>query len=216
MASDRYLPQVLPGWVRSLAPGLPHPPPGEVPLDPMPSGTLYALTDHAGWAVPPDSLKLEFGRRERDVHLPIGTDDPRISRFHGYLHWAGDTWWIRNEGSPIMILFPEHVSLGQAWDPASNESVRGTVGWIHPHRSLPLASSRRDRAPRHGRLQEPRHRRPQDPRRDQHRQDHQGNQGRPGTSPTDSAHQRPTETSRSLQKPLLGRVLAPRTDSVCT
>jgi hypothetical protein len=183
MASDRYLPQVLPGWVRSLAPGLPHPPPGEVPLDPMPSGTLYALTDHAGWAVPPDSLKLEFGRREKD---------------------SGDTWWIRNEGSPIMILFPEHVSLGQAWDPASNESVRGTVGWIHPHRSLPLASSRRDRALRHGRLQEPRHRRPQDPRRDQHRQDHQGNQGRPGTSPTDSGHQRPTETSKSLQKPCSG------------
>jgi hypothetical protein len=111
MATDRYLPQVLPGWVRSLAPGLPHPPPGEVPLDPMPSGTLYALTDHAGWAVPPASLKLEFGRRERDVHLPIGTDDPRISRFHGYLHWAGDTWWIRNEGSPIMILFPEASML---------------------------------------------------------------------------------------------------------
>lgn len=110
MATE-YRPQVLPGWVRSLAPGIPHPPAGAKPLDPMPRGTLYALTEHAGWAVPPGGIGLEFGRSEADVHLPVGTDDPRISRFHGSLRWLGGEWWIRNEGAPITILFPEESML---------------------------------------------------------------------------------------------------------
>jgi hypothetical protein len=111
MASDRYRPQVLPNWVRSLAPGIPRVQRGVEPLDPMPPGTLYALTEHAGWAVPPNSIKLEFGRSEGDVHLPIGTDDLRISRFHGYFHCAGGEWWIRNEGAPITIMSPDTPML---------------------------------------------------------------------------------------------------------
>lgn len=111
MATDRHLPQVLPDWIRSLAPGIPHAPRGERQLDPMPPGTLYALTEHAGWAVPSASIALEFGRADGDVHLPIGVDDPRISRVHGRFRCVGGEWWIRNEGSPIKVLYPEESLL---------------------------------------------------------------------------------------------------------
>lgn len=111
MATQRYLPQVLPDWVRSLASGIPSVPRGLKSLAPMPPGTLYALTEHAGWAMPPDGGRLEFGRAGTDVHLPIGVNDLRISRFHGYFHWQSGEWWMRNEGSPVTILSPEAPML---------------------------------------------------------------------------------------------------------
>jgi hypothetical protein len=80
--------------MRSLASGVP----------PAPPGTIFALAAAGGFAVPPRKFTLHFGRGEDDVHVPIGVNDPYVSRQHGVLVCDGQEWWIRNKGKlPIQL-----------------------------------------------------------------------------------------------------------------
>ena len=89
-----FVPQVLPGSIRSLAGGVP----------PAPPGTIFALAADGGFAVPPRKFTLHFGRDKDDVHVPIGINDPHVSRLHGVLVGDGREWWIRNKGKlPIQL-----------------------------------------------------------------------------------------------------------------
>jgi hypothetical protein len=72
--------------------------------EPAPPGTLFAIGDQHGWAVPPRRFTLHFGRQEDDVHVPLGTDDEYISRYHGLFTCDGETWWLENRGKlPIQV-----------------------------------------------------------------------------------------------------------------
>ncbi|MEV0643766.1 FHA domain-containing protein [Phytomonospora sp. NPDC050363] len=89
-----FLPQVLSPSTRRLADGVPSAPPG----------TIFALADAGGYAVPLRKFTLHFGRGRDDVHVPIGVNDPSVSRLHGVLSCDGSEWWIRNTGRlPIEI-----------------------------------------------------------------------------------------------------------------
>lgn len=94
MTSQEFRPQMLPGSTRSLASGVP----------PAPPGTIFALAVDGGFAVPPRKFTLHFGRGKDDVHVPIGLNDPYVSRLHGVLVCDGREWWIRNKGKlPIQL-----------------------------------------------------------------------------------------------------------------
>jgi hypothetical protein len=110
MADHAFFPQVLPPWVRSLAAGVPEAPPEEDPLPPPPKGTVFALSAHLGWAVPPRPFELLFGRDEDNVNIPLGVKDHRISRCHGRLICHGSEWTMRNEGR-LPMLFPGDTML---------------------------------------------------------------------------------------------------------
>jgi hypothetical protein len=89
-----FVPQVLPSSMRSLASGVP----------PAPPGTIFALAADSGFAVPPRKFTLHFGRGKDDVHVPIGVNDPYVSRLQGVLVCDGREWWIRNKGKlPIQL-----------------------------------------------------------------------------------------------------------------
>jgi hypothetical protein len=89
-----FRPQLLPADTRSLAEGVP----------PAPAGTIFALAADGGFAVPPRKFTLHFGRETDDVHVPIGVNDPHVSRLHGVLKCDGREWWVRNEGKlPIQL-----------------------------------------------------------------------------------------------------------------
>jgi hypothetical protein len=55
---------------------------------------------------------LHFGRETDDVHVPIGINDPHVSRLHGVLMCDGREWWVRNEGR-LPIQLPEAMPLRQ-------------------------------------------------------------------------------------------------------
>ncbi|MFI5715587.1 hypothetical protein [Nocardia sp. NPDC051750] len=100
MRTDDFVPQFLPGSTPSLAGGVP----------PAPPGTIFALAADGGYAVPPRKFALHFGRCRDEVHVPIGVDDPRVSRLHGVLACDGREWWIRNKGK-LPIQLPGDVML---------------------------------------------------------------------------------------------------------
>lgn len=110
MPEPTFYPQILPEWVRSLAAGVPEPPPGTDPLPPAPTGTIFALTVEGGWAVPPRRYELSFGRDHENVHIPIGVGDKSISRRHGTLVCHGLEWTVRNEGR-LPMVFPGDTML---------------------------------------------------------------------------------------------------------
>lgn len=112
MTDQAFFPQVLPPWVRSLAAGVPAAPPEEDPLPTPPLGTVFALSAHLGWAVPPRRFELLFGRDEENVNIPLGVKDQRISRCHGRLICHGGEWTMRNEGR-LPMLFPGDTMLLQ-------------------------------------------------------------------------------------------------------
>ncbi len=94
MTIAEFVPQVLPASTRSLASGVPS----------APDGTIFALAADGGFAVPPRKFTLHFGRGKDDVHVPIGLNDPYVSRLHGVLVCDGREWWIRNQGRlPIQL-----------------------------------------------------------------------------------------------------------------
>ena len=91
---DDFRPQALPPSTRRLAEGVP----------PAPPGTIFALTDNGGYAVPPVRFALHFGRGIADVHVPVGVNDPFVSRLHGMFTCDGTRWAVRNIGRlPIQI-----------------------------------------------------------------------------------------------------------------
>ena len=88
MSPENFPPQVLP----------PGSPADKVP--PAPPGTIFVLGPEGGYAVSPRRYTLLFGRDRDDVHVPVGTDDPTVSRRHGVFTCTGPDggWWLRNTG----------------------------------------------------------------------------------------------------------------------
>lgn len=77
-------------------------PPGS-PVDTYteaPPGTLVVVGPEGGYAVPPRRYTLLFGRDRDDVHVPVGIDDPMVSRRHGVFTCTGaeGEWWLHNTG----------------------------------------------------------------------------------------------------------------------
>lgn len=85
-------------------------PPGS-PADNAPSaptGTIFVIGPEGGYAVPPCRFTLLFGRNREDVHVPVGIDDPAVSRYHGEFTCAGpgEGWWLSNTGNlPIELPY---------------------------------------------------------------------------------------------------------------
>lgn len=90
----QFAPQMLP----------PGSPADKVP--PAPPGTIFVLGPERGYAVPARRYTLLFGRDREDVHVPVGADDPTVSRRHGLFTCTGPDgdWWLRNIGKlPIEL-----------------------------------------------------------------------------------------------------------------
>jgi hypothetical protein len=110
-----FSPGPLPPSVGGLA--------GQVPA--APPGSIFVLAAGGGFAaLPTDRFEVVFGRREPDVHVCIGPDDPRMSRLQGRLVHAGTQWWLRNEGKlPIrlpqsrFLLSGNELPLGEGYSP---------------------------------------------------------------------------------------------------
>jgi hypothetical protein len=71
-----------------------------------------------GYAVPPRRYTLLFGRDRDDVHVPVGVQDPYVSRQQGTFTCTGPDsgWQLRNTGN-LPIELPGGVLLlkGHAW-----------------------------------------------------------------------------------------------------
>jgi hypothetical protein len=110
-----FYPRPLPPSVGGLA--------GRVP--PAPPGSIFVLAAGGGFAAPPrERFEVVFGRREPDVHVCIGADDPRVSRLQGRLVCSGTEWWLRNEGKlPIrlpqsrFLLSGNEIPLAEGYSP---------------------------------------------------------------------------------------------------
>lgn len=113
--TDLFRPQQLPPSVGGLA--------GRVP--PAPPGSIFVLGAAGGFAAPPrERFEVVFGRKEPDVHVCIGADDPRMSRLQGRLVCTGTEWWLRNEGKlPIrlpqsrFLLSGNEIPLNEGYSP---------------------------------------------------------------------------------------------------
>jgi hypothetical protein len=71
-----------------------------------PAGTIFVVGPERGYAVPLCRYTLVFGRDRGDVHVPVGVDDPAVSRRHGVFTCPGpgSGWWLRNSGNlPIEL-----------------------------------------------------------------------------------------------------------------
>jgi hypothetical protein len=77
-----------------------------------PAGTIFVMGPERGYAVPPLRYTLLFGRDREDVHVPVGVDDPTVSRRHGVFTCSGpgSGWWLRNKGN-LPIELPDGVLL---------------------------------------------------------------------------------------------------------
>lgn len=89
-------------------------PPGS-PADKSPEappGTIFVVGPEGGYAVPPCRYTLLFGRDREDVHVPVGVDDPAVSRRHGVFTCPGpgSGWWLRNSGN-LPIELPDGALL---------------------------------------------------------------------------------------------------------
>ncbi|MGV4926554.1 hypothetical protein K2224_14475 [Streptomyces sp. BHT-5-2] len=94
MQIREFVPQVLPATMPTLSGCLPKAPPG----------TIVVKSPQSGLAVPPRKFTLHFGRAADDAHVPIGADDPYVTRLHGVFTCDGQQWWLRNEGRcPIQL-----------------------------------------------------------------------------------------------------------------
>src|SRR5262249_12669874 len=82
---------------------------GRVP-EQAPPGSIFVIGDQQGWAVPPRRFTLHFGRDEEEVHVPLGVDDPDISRQHGVFLGDGTRWWLENRGR-LPIQMPDRSLL---------------------------------------------------------------------------------------------------------
>lgn len=57
---------------------------------------------------PHEGRTVVFGRNADDVHLVVGSDDPRVSRRHGALTYQDGRWWVRNLGR-LPIRMADHL-----------------------------------------------------------------------------------------------------------
>lgn len=130
MTVDEFVPHVLPDSMRSLAGGVP----------PAPPGAIFALAAGGGFAVPPRKFTLHFGRGRDDVHVPIGVDDPYVSRLHGVLVGDGREWWIRNHGKlpiqlpgGVMLLSGHELPVEAGYTPMFIGSSKGRSHLLEVH-----------------------------------------------------------------------------------
>jgi hypothetical protein len=95
----KFPPQLLPGS-----------PAGKYPE--APAGTIFVVGPERGYAVPPRRYTLVFGRDREDVHVPVGVDDPAVSRRHGVFTCAGpgSSWRLHNQGT-LPIKLPDGTRL---------------------------------------------------------------------------------------------------------
>lgn len=113
--TDTFMPRPLPPSLGGLAGGVP----------PAPPGSIFVLAAGGGFAAPPRArFEVVFGRKEPDVHVCIGPDDPRMSRLQGRLVCSGTEWWLRNEGKlPIrlpqsrFLLSGNEIPLAEGYSP---------------------------------------------------------------------------------------------------
>lgn len=93
-------------------------------------GTIFALGADGGYAVPPREFTILFGRSRDDVHIPVGLNDPFVSRVHGQLACDGRDWWLQNDGRlPIqagdtLLLQGNRVVLSRGYTPLFIKSAR--------------------------------------------------------------------------------------------
>lgn len=114
-AAAAFSPQSLPPSPAGLA--------GRVPTAPL--GSVFVLAADGGFAAPPTpGFEVVFGRKEPDVHVCIGPDDPRMSRFQGRVIRGAGEWRLRNEGRlPIrlprsrFLLSGNEVPLDEGYSP---------------------------------------------------------------------------------------------------
>jgi hypothetical protein len=105
MPYEDFPPQILPPGSRA----------DNVP--PAPTGTIFVIGPEGGYGVPPCRFTLLFGRNREDVHVPLGVDDPAVSRYHGEFTCAGpgEGWWLKNTGDlPIELPGDALLLTGQS------------------------------------------------------------------------------------------------------
>lgn len=126
---DGLVPEFLPASVAPLA--------GKV-LRAKPR-TIFALGTDGGYAVPPREFTMIFGRARDDVHLPVGENDPYVSRVHGRLVCDGRDWWLHNEGYlPIqageeLLLQGNRLILARGYTPLLIRSEQGRSHLLEAH-----------------------------------------------------------------------------------
>lgn len=107
---QQFVPRILPATMPSLAGGVPT----------APTGTIYVKATQTGFCVPPQRFTLRFGRDAAEVHVPVGIDDPYMSRLQGSLSGDGGHWSLRNEGQrPIQLPDGRLVLRGHETDIAA-------------------------------------------------------------------------------------------------
>lgn len=100
MQYEDFPAQALPSGTRSLVEKVPQAPPG----------TIFVVAEDGGYAVPPGTYPLLFGRDIDEVHVAVGIDDPCVSRKHGVFTSVGRDWWVRNTGT-LPIELPGSILL---------------------------------------------------------------------------------------------------------
>lgn len=100
MTAGEFRSRILPPSTRSLADGVP----------PAPAGAIFIRAAGGGFASPRMRTTLHFGRERDDVHIPIGVDDPHVSRQQGRITGEGREWWLHNDGR-LPLLLPRGVML---------------------------------------------------------------------------------------------------------
>lgn len=100
----KFPPQILPGSPADKNPE-------------APAGTIFVVGPERGYAVPPCRYTLLFGRDREDVHVPVGVDDPAVSRRHGVFTCPGpgSGWWLRNSGNLPIELPDGALILAGHW-----------------------------------------------------------------------------------------------------
>lgn len=105
MSLKDFTSRILPPTTRSLA--------EEVP--PAPAGAIFVLSSAGGFASPRMRTVLHFGREVDDVHIPIGVNDPHVSRQQGKIVCEGSEWRLHNEGRlPLCLPRGEMLLTGFA------------------------------------------------------------------------------------------------------
>ena len=98
-------------------------------------GTLQVRALGAAVQRPPrPGRTVAFGRNPDEVHLVVGSDDPRVSRRQGVIDYRDGRWWLSNVGKPPIrmadrVLFTdEPVPLPTGFTPLV---VQGSPGREH-------------------------------------------------------------------------------------
>jgi len=120
--TEQFTCRELPATMPSLAGGVP----------PAPPGAIYVKSAQSGFYVPPRRFVLYFGRASEEVHVPVGPDDPYVSRRHGVLSGDAGAWWLGNEGRrPIqlpggdLVLRGHELSMAAGYTPLVIQTPNG-------------------------------------------------------------------------------------------